>query len=118
MLSEKLLDHFQNPRNVGQLPPPAQIVEVANPACGDTLRLSVQWDQDRVALVRYRTRGCTASIATASVLTEWMQGKTAAELRSVSAGVVEEAAGGLPPESKHAAVLAADAVKALLAQRK
>ena len=118
MHSAKLLDHFQNPRNVGVLDPPAQTVEVSNPACGDILRLSVRWEDGRAAEVRYQTRGCTASIAAGSALTEWMGNKTAAELRSVTAKVIEECVGGLQPESKHAAVLAADAVKALLAQRK
>jgi nitrogen fixation protein NifU and related proteins len=118
MHGEKLLDHFQNPRNVGELPPPAQTVEVSNPACGDILRLSVLWDGERVAEARYKTRGCTASIATGSALTEWMQGKTHAELKAVRAATIEACVGGLIPESKHAAVLAVDAVKAVLAQRR
>jgi len=112
------LDHFQNPRNVGLLDPPAQSIEVSNPACGDTLRLSVLWQDARAVEVRFQTRGCTASIATGSALTEWMHGKTADELKGVTAPIIEERVGGLRPESKHAAVLAVDAVKALLAQRK
>ncbi|MBL8219600.1 MAG: iron-sulfur cluster assembly scaffold protein [Bryobacterales bacterium] len=118
MLSDKLLDHFRNPRNVGLLAPPAQSIEVSNPACGDTLRLSVLWQDERAAEVRFQTRGCTASIAAGSALTEWMEGKTAEELKGVTALLIEEQVGGLRPESKHAAVLAVDAVKALLAQRK
>lgn len=115
MHSAKLLDHFQNPRNAGTLDPPAQTIEASNPACGDILRLSVRWEGGRAAEVRYQTRGCTASIAVGSALTEWMQGKTAAELKAITARVIEDAVGGLQPESKHAAVLAVDAVKALLA---
>ncbi|MFN7935853.1 MAG: iron-sulfur cluster assembly scaffold protein [Bryobacteraceae bacterium] len=118
MHSAKLLDHFQNPRNVGFLEPPAQTVEVSNPICGDILRLSVRWADGRAAEVRYQTRGCTASIATGSALTEWMQDKTAAEMKAVTARVIEDCVGGLQPESKHAAVLAVDAVKALVSQRK
>ncbi len=114
MHSARLLDHFQNPRNVGELPPPAVTVEVTNPICGDILRLSVRFQGERAAEVRYLTRGCTASIAAGSALTEWMTGKTSAELAAVNAGVVEDAVGGLIPESKHAAVLCVDAVKALL----
>lgn len=114
MLSAKLLDHFQNPRNVGELPAPAVTVEVMNPACGDIMRLSVLFEQARVSEVRYKTRGCTASIAAGSALTEWMVGKTRADLAALKTEAVEEAVGGLIPESKHAAVLAADAVKALL----
>ena len=118
MHSDKLLDHFRNPRNVGVLEPPAQVVDVSNPACGDMLRLSVRWDDGRVAEARYQTRGCTASIATGSALTEWMMGKNGAELKAVTAAAIEACVGGLQAESKHAAVLAVDAVKALLAQRK
>jgi nitrogen fixation NifU-like protein len=114
MHSQRLLDHFQNPRNVGELPPPAVTVEVTNPICGDILRLSVRFDGDRAAEARYLTRGCTASIAAGSALTEWVTDKTRAELAAVNAAVVEEAVGGLIPESKHAAVLCVDAVKALL----
>jgi nitrogen fixation NifU-like protein len=115
MYPERLLEHFQNPRNVGELPPPAVTVEVANPACGDILRLSVRFEEGRAAEVRYKVRGCTASIAAGSALTEWMVGKTAAELQGFRAAVVDEAVGGLPAESKHAAVLCADGVKRLLA---
>lgn len=114
MYSEKLLDHFQNPRNVGQLEAPAVTVEVSNPACGDILRLSVEWRDGHAAEVRYQTRGCTASIAAGSALTEWLTGKSKAEAGALRASVVEECVGGLIPESKHAAVLAVDAVKALL----
>jgi nitrogen fixation NifU-like protein len=114
MHSARLLDHFQNPRNVGELPPPAITVEVSNPICGDILRLSVRFDGERAADARYLTRGCTASIAAGSALTEWVTGKTRAELAAVNAAVVEDGVGGLIPESKHAAVLCVDAVKALL----
>ena len=113
MYPELLLDHFQNPRNIGELPPPAVTVEVSNPACGDILRLSAHWKEGRIAEVRYKVRGCTASIAAGSALTEWLTGKTREELADFTAPVVDDAVGGLPPASKHAAVLCADAVKAL-----
>ena len=115
MYPERLLEHFQNPRNVGELPPPAVTVEVSNPACGDILRLSVRFDAGVVVESRYKVRGCTASIAAGSALTEWLAGKSAAELASFRPTIVDEAVGGLPAESKHAAVLCADAVKQLLA---
>jgi nitrogen fixation NifU-like protein len=118
MYSDKLLDHFKNPRNAGTLDPPADVVEISNPACGDILRLSVRWEAGRAAEVKYKTRGCTASIAAGSALTEWMTGKTREDLSEIQAAVIEEAVGGLSPESKHAAVLAVDAVRALVAQRK
>jgi nitrogen fixation NifU-like protein len=116
MHSQRLLGHFQNPRNVGELPPPAITVEVSNPICGDILRLSIRFAGDHAAEARYLTRGCTASIAAGSALTEWIKGKTRAELAAVNAAVVEAAVGGLIPESKHAAVLCVDAVKAALKQ--
>lgn len=114
MYPERLIDHFQNPRNVGELAPPAVMVEVSNPACGDILRLSVSFDGDRVREVRYKVRGCTASIAAGSALTEWMQGKTRGELAVFDAAVVDEAVGGLPEASRHAGVLCRDGVRALL----
>jgi nitrogen fixation protein NifU and related proteins len=112
--SERLLDHFQNPRNVGELAPPALILEVSNPACGDILRLSVRIEGDRVAEARYKVRGCTASIAAGSALTELLIGKTRQQIGFLDAKVIEDAVDGLAPESKHAAVLSMDGVKALL----
>jgi nitrogen fixation NifU-like protein len=114
MHSERLLDHFQNPRNVGELGPPAVTVDVTNPACGDTMRLSVRFENDRAVEVRFLTRGCTASIAASSALTEWIIGKSRLELRMFHASVIEDAVGGLELASKHAAVLCMDAVKSIL----
>lgn len=114
MYSPRLLDHFQNPRNVGELPPPAVTVNASNPACGDTLRLSVRFDGEIATEVRFKVRGCTASIAAGSALTEWLQGKRAAEIAALRPGIIDEALGGLAAESKHAAVLCADAVGLLL----
>ena len=114
MYSERLLEHFQNPRNVGELGPPAVMVEVSNPACGDILRLSVRFDGDRAVEARYKVRGCTASIAAGSALTEWLVGKTRGEMNGLTAPEIESAVGGLAPESRHAAVLCVDGVKSLL----
>ncbi len=116
MHGERLLDHFQNPRNAGSLEPPAIKVDVSNPACGDMLRLWARFENDRVAAARFQTRGCTASIAASSALTEWMTGKSRAELAAFSPAVIEEALGGLEPASRHAAVLCADGLKKLLAE--
>jgi nitrogen fixation NifU-like protein len=115
MYSEALLDHFQNPRNVGQLPPPAVTVEVSNPACGDILRLSVRFEDGIAREVRYKVRGCTASIAAGSALTEWIASKTRAQLGAFQPDAIVEAVGGLPAESRHAATLCADGIKALMA---
>ena len=114
MHSERLLEHFRNPRNAGELDPPAITVDASNPACGDTLRLSARFEGERVAEARFQTRGCTASIATASALTEWMTGKSRAELEGLRAAELEELVGGLEMASKHAAVLCIDALKKLL----
>lgn len=116
MYSDRLLDHFRNPRNAGELPPPAKRVDVSNPACGDMLRLSAQFENQRVLAARFQTRGCTAAIAAASALTELMIGKSREELAALTPSVIEEALGGLEPASKHAAVLCVDGVKRLLSQ--
>jgi nitrogen fixation NifU-like protein len=112
--SERLLDHFRNPRHVGHLAPPAVTVDVTNPACGDMLRLSARFEDDRVTEVRYQIRGCTASIAAGSALTEWMAGKSRVELKALTPAILEDLLGGLEAASKHAAVLCVDGVKRLL----
>jgi nitrogen fixation NifU-like protein len=114
MYSEALLDHFRNPRNAGELEPPAAAIEVSNPVCGDILRLSARIEDGRVAEVRYKTRGCTASIAAGSALTELIQGKSLEAIARLAPRDVEAALGGLSNESKHAAVLAIDAARALV----
>jgi nitrogen fixation NifU-like protein len=111
--SELLLEHFRNPRNVGQLPPPAITVDVTNPACGDWLRLSARFEDGRVAEARFQVRGCTASIAAGSALSEWMMGKTRAELHGLTTEIIDQALGGLEPASKHAAALCVDGAKAI-----
>ncbi len=115
MYPQRLLDHFQNPRNVGELAPPAISVEVSNPACGDIMRLTARFENGIAVEVRYKVRGCTASIAAGSALTEWIAGKGPAQIAAFTRSIVDDAVGGLPAESKHAAALCADAVKALLA---
>jgi len=114
MYTEALLRHFQNPRHVGELSPPAVTVEASNPACGDILRLAVRFEGDVAADVRFKVRGCTASIAAGSALCEWLLGKTRYQMKELRPATIEDALGGLAPESKHAAVLCADAVKLLL----
>ncbi len=113
MYSQRLLDHFQNPRNVGDLPEPAASVTVENPACGDILRLSARVEDGRIAEARYKVRGCTASIGCGSALTELLSGLRVADLAEIDAVRIEAAVGGLSGESRHAAVLCADVVTAL-----
>src|SRR5215469_7608074 len=114
MYSECVLDHFQHPRNAGELPGADAEVEAQNPACGDILRLAATVGDDRLTEVRFRARGCTASIAAASALTELLKGKTLAEARELRRETLVETLGGLPNESMHASYLALDALKALL----
>ena len=113
MYSAKLLDHFQNPRNVGELADADAQAKVSNPICGDILKISVRIRDGRIDEILYLTRGCTASIAVGSALTEILTGLRTDQLNSVNREQVEQAVGGLSNESKHAAVLAIDAVKAL-----
>jgi nitrogen fixation NifU-like protein len=115
-MSPELIDHFRNPRNVGELPPPAIAVEVSNPICGDILRLTGRFEKGRVAEVRYKVRGCAASIAAASALTELMSGRDTAGLKAIGKEDVERAVGGLSNESKHAAALCKDALTAIVAK--
>src|SRR5271169_2345445 len=90
-----LLEHFQNPRNVGELPPPAVTVEVSNPVCGDILRLSALIEAGCVAESRFKVRGCTASIAAGSALTGLIAGRDRARLAGLAAPDIERAVGGL-----------------------
>jgi nitrogen fixation NifU-like protein len=114
MFSEAVLDHFRNPRNAGELPSATATVEVSNPVCGDILKLAARVDGGRIAEARFLCRGCTTSIACASLLTEELRGRTPVEARKVSAESLSEALGGLPPATFHGAQLAADAAIALL----
>jgi nitrogen fixation protein NifU and related proteins len=114
MFSEAVLDHFRNPRNAGELPGATATIEVSNPVCGDILKLSARIADGHVAEARFLCRGCTTSIACASVLTEHLTGRTLAEARSITAETLSEALGGLPLATFHGAQLAADAVGALI----
>ncbi len=114
MFSEAVLDHFRNPRNAGELPDATAAVEVSNPVCGDVLKLSARIVDGRVAEARFLCRGCTTSIACASVLTEELRGHTPAEARAITPESLSAALGGLPPATYHGAQLAADAVIALV----
>jgi nitrogen fixation NifU-like protein len=114
MFSEVLLDHFRNPRNAGDLPEATAKIEVSNPVCGDVLQLAAVFEDGVVREVRFLCRGCTASIACASLLTETMLGRESRGLRKITAESLSETLGGLPEASFHAAQLARDALKALL----
>ena len=113
MFPAALLDHFQNPRNAGDLPSANTRIEVSNPVCGDVLQLSARIEDNVICDVRFLCRGCTASIACASALTEALKGKRLCELAAITAQSLAERLGGLPPASAHAATLAYDALQAL-----
>ena len=116
MFHDSVLDHFRNPRNVGELADPATMVEVTNPVCGDVLRLSARLEGGQIAEARFKTQGCVAAIAASSVLTELLRGKPVSEAKDISADKISQALGGLPPATFHAAQLCRDAVTALLAK--
>src|SRR5437764_14954572 len=116
MFSDAGLDHFRNPRNSGELPGATAVVEAINPVCGDVLRLFARFESGRIAEARFLCRGCTTSIACASLLTEELRGRTPAEARGITAEFLSLALGGLPPATFHGAQLAAEAVAALLPQ--
>src|SRR5215475_7160676 len=113
-LSERVLEHFKNPRNSGQLESATHRAEVTNPVCGDVLQLAARIEDGRIIEARFLCRGCTTAIASASVLCERATGMKTEEARWITGEWISEALGGLPSETKHGAQLAADAMKALL----
>src|SRR5208337_4505984 len=118
MYSAQLLDHFQNPRNAGEIADADAVAEIENPACGDVLRLTLKQSAGRIAQVRFKAKGCVAAIACGSALTELVEGKTAEQARKLTGEDVIAAVGGLPQGSSHAAQLALDALAAALGQLK
>jgi len=116
MYSAQLLDHFQNPRNAGEVAGADAVAEIENPACGDVLRLTLRIEAGRVAEIRFRAKGCVPAMACASALTELVAGRTLAEARSVNREQLIAAVGGLPQASAHAVQLALDALAAGLSQ--
>jgi nitrogen fixation protein NifU and related proteins len=114
MYSALLLDHFQNPRNAGELADANAVAEIDNPVCGDVLRLTMKVTEERITDIRFKAKGCVASMACASALTELALGKTLHEARTLSRENVIAAVGGLPQASTHAAQLSLDALSATL----
>ena len=114
MYARELIDHFEHPRNVGEVPDADARVEVGNPACGDIMLLTLKLADGRISEVRYRTRGCVASIACGSLLTELLRNKTLPEARAMRREEVVAAIGGLSNETMHASHLVMDALQAAL----
>lgn len=113
--SEKVIDHFTNPRNVGVVEDADGVGKVGNPVCGDMMEMSVKIDSDVITDVKFRTFGCGAAIATSSMATELIKGKTVDDALELTNRAIAEALGGLPPVKMHCSVLAADALKMALA---
>ena len=114
MYSARLLDHFEHPRNAGEVAGADADVRVENPACGDVLRLTLKLTGGRIAEIAFQAKGCVASMACASALTELVRGQTIEQARLLSKEQLVNAVGGLPPASSHAGQLALDALQAVL----
>jgi nitrogen fixation NifU-like protein len=118
MYSAQLLDHFQNPRNAGEIVDADATAEIENPACGDVVRLTLKLSANRVTEMKFKAKGCVAAIACASALTELITGKTLHEAQGLQREDVIEAVGGLPQASAHAAQLVLDVLSAALSRIK
>jgi nitrogen fixation NifU-like protein len=114
MYSPVVLEHAEHPRNQGDLANATITVDVTNPVCGDELRLAVIIDEGRITDAKFRTRGCKAAIASSSLLTELMIGRTIEQIRSITADQISAALGGLPSSTRHGSQLAEDALDAVL----
>jgi nitrogen fixation NifU-like protein len=110
MYTDKVMDHFQNPRNVGEITNADGVGEVGNAVCGDIMRIYLKVDNDRISDVKFKTFGCGAAIATSSMVTEMVKGKTLEEALEITNKAVAEALDGLPPQKMHCSNLAADAL--------
>jgi nitrogen fixation protein NifU and related proteins len=118
MYSAQLLDHFEHPRNAGEVADPDASAQLENPACGDVLKLTLKLKDGRISQIQFRARGCVPAMACGSAVTELIQGKTPQEARSLRAQDVVDKVGGLPEASGHASHLAMDTLGALLKQIK
>lgn len=106
--SAKVMDHFQNPRNVGEVEDADGVGEVGNPTCGDMMRITIKVEGGRIKDCKFKTLGCGAAIATSSIATEMAKEKTLDEAMGITRAMVAEALDGLPPEKMHCSNLAAD----------
>ncbi len=114
MYSEKVMDHFTNPRNVGEVEEASGEGTVGNPECGDIMKLTIKVEDDVITDVKFKTFGCGAAIATSSMVTELVKGKNINDAEGVSNATVAEALDGLPPVKMHCSNLAADALHAAI----
>jgi nitrogen fixation NifU-like protein len=110
MYTDLVMDHFSNPRNVGEIEDADGVGQIGNPVCGDVMRISIDVEADRIEDIKFKTFGCGAAVATSSMVTELVMGKTLTEAADISNKAVAEALGGLPPNKMHCSNLAADAL--------
>jgi nitrogen fixation NifU-like protein len=108
--NEVVIDHLKHPRNMGEMENPDGVGEAQNPVCGDTMRLFIRVETDRIINATFLTFGCGAAIASSSVTTEMIKGKTIDEALKISDQVIAEALGGLPPTKVHCSILAEKAI--------
>ena len=114
MYSDKVMDHFSNPRNVGEIEDASGTGMVGNPACGDIMKLTIKVVDDVITDIKFKTFGCGAAIATSSMVTELAKGKHLEDAEKTSNKTVAEALDGLPPVKMHCSNLAADALHAAI----
>ncbi len=110
MYSEKVMNHFTNPRNMGDMENPDGKAQVGNPTCGDIMEIAIKVEDNRISDIRFKTFGCGAAVATSSMVTEMAKGKTLEEAEQLTNKTVAEALDGLPPVKMHCSNLAADAL--------
>ncbi len=108
------MEHFLHPRNMGEIPDPDGVGEVGNPVCGDVMKLMIKVEDGKIVDIKFQTFGCGAAIATSSMVTELVKGKSIEEAERISNKAVVEALGGLPPVKLHCSVLAEEALKAAI----
>lgn len=108
MYSDKVLDHFRNPRNMGEIPDADGVGTVGNPVCGDMMNIYIKVQDDRIADIKFKTFGCGAAIATSSMITELAKGKTLEDAMKLTRSDVADSLDGLPPVKMHCSNLAAD----------
>jgi len=114
LYSDKVLEHFKNPRNVGEIPDADGVGKVGNPVCGDVMFIYIKVKDDIITDIKFKTLGCGAAIATSSMITEMAKGKTLDEAKKITRGDVADALDGLPPQKMHCSNLAADGLKAAI----
>lgn len=111
MYSEKVMDHFMNPRNVGEIPDADGVGMEGNPTCGDVMKIFIKVEGGKIVDAKFKTFGCGASIAVSSMVTEMIKGRTIDEALAISKETVANELGGLPPQKMHCSNLGADALK-------